>query len=163
MSEFEVGQRVRVTNAGDNNHPAEDGDIGTVVEVMLDSDLVLLDIDGKSERVWLFSDRLEKVEVTEGTNDDSPEDEGPTLRLTAEGLVIRGPLSFFDVNKTVDVVNHPPPFRISHGAGGADSTQQRALNGGTAVKHLGAPRVRRRQQDGGRGEPPAALQVLQRC
>src|SRR5690606_39419755 len=134
MSEFEVGQRVRVTNAGDNNHPAEDGDIGTVVEVMLDSDLVLLDIDGKSERVWLFSDRLEKVEVTEGTNDDSPEDEGPTLRLTAEGLVISGPLSFFDVNKTVDVVNHPPHYKFSNGAEVIDITENPTFNGGNAVK-----------------------------
>lgn len=218
MSEFEVGQRVRVISAGDDNYPAEDGDIGTVVEVMLDSDLVLVDIDGKSERVWLFSYRLEKIEfvnedtgkptvkegdlvrviyaagytdsgyvtegtlarvievpvadpsrpyvrregstewpetfyidmwevvtdnikagdLTEGVNEtvDEDEDEGPTLKLTAEGLVISGPLSFFDVNKTADMVNHPPHYKFSNGAEVIDITENLTSNGGQAVQYI---------------------------
>lgn len=145
MSKFEVGQRVRVISAGDDNYPAEDGDIGTVVEAMLSSDLVLVDIDGKSERVWLFSDRLEKIEVTEGTNDDdSLVGEVPSVRLTAEGLIISGPLSFTATDDTVDAVNHPPHYKFSNGAEVIDITENLTFNGGNAVKYL----ARSTRQDG---------------
>lgn len=217
MSKFEVGQRVRVISAGDDNYPAEDGDIGTVVEAMLSSDLVLVDIDGKYEQVWLFSDRLEEIEfvnedtgkptvkegdlvrviyaagytdsdyvtegtlarvievpvadssrpyvrregstewpetfyidtwevvtgnieagdLTEGVNETVDEDED-------EGLVISGPLSFFDVNGTVDAVNHPPHYKFSNGAEVIDITENLTFNGGNAVKYL----ARSTRQDG---------------
>lgn len=215
MSEFEVGQRVRVISAGDDNYPAEDGDVGTVVEVMFDSDLVLVDIDGKSERVWLFSYRLEKIEFVNKDTGKPTVKEGDLVRViyaTAyteggyvaegtlarvievpvadpsrpyvrregsaewpetfyidtwevvtdnieagdltggvneavdedEGLIISGPLSFFDVNKTADVVNHPPHYKFSNGAEVIDITENLTFNGGNAVKYL----ARSTRQDG---------------
>lgn len=99
MSEFEVGQRVRVISAGDDNYPAEDGDVGTVVEVMFDSDLVLVDIDGKSERVWLFSYRLEKIEFVNKDTGKPTVKEGDLVRViyatayTEGGYVAEGTLA----------------------------------------------------------------------
>ena len=135
-TEFEVGARVRVVDAGRGND-AKDGDTGVVVDKanghlggrVLHS--VRLDRTGEVSKLFGYRLVAQDEPSTYPLLDLSAfTTAGRTLSYATGGVIE------VDEGMTVDIVNNPPHYKFSNGAEVIDITENLTSNGGQAVQYI---------------------------